>query len=420
VDTAAYRLHCTLCGAEYGPHELRYVCPRHPGPDGLLDVRYDLAAVRPALDRERVSGRSMWELAELLPVPPGAWTRGAGAGVLAAVGGGPLLDVAGLADRHGLGALLLKDDSRNPTGSYKDRASALVVVKARAEGVATITTASSGNAGAALAGMAAAAGLRAVIFVPESAPPAKVAQLLLYGARVLLVRGSYDQAYDLCLEASAAFGWYCRNTGYNPFTLEGKKTAAFEIAAQAGWEAPDWVFVGVGDGNILAGLHKGFEELAALGWLARVPRLCAVQAEGAAAVYNAWQAGAEDVQPVVARTLADSIAVGLPRDGRRALRAIRASGGACVTVSDDEILAAMGVLAREAGVFAEPAAAAAYAGVARAAAAGLLAPGARVVAVITGNGLKDVAAARRAAGEPLVVAPELAAVRAALGAAGPP
>jgi threonine synthase len=407
-------LTCSLCGARYAPDEVAYVCPRHGDDSGLLDAVYDYAAVRAAFPRERVQGRSMWELEPLLPVRAGAWTEGPGGDVLASVGGGPLVAAPALAQRLGLGGLWLKDDSRNPTASFKDRASALVVVKAREQGVGIITTASSGNAGAALAGMAAAAGLEAVIFVPESAPPAKVAQLLIFGARVLLVRGTYDDAFDLCLAASREFGWYCRNTGYNPYTLEGKKTAAFEIAAQAGWTPLDWVFVAVGDGNILSGMYKGFAELVALGWLARVPRLCAVQAEGSAAVYQAWQAGADAPRPVAAHTLADSISVGLPRDGRRALRAIRATEGASVTVSDAEILAAIRDLARGAAVFAEPAAAAAYAGVVRAAQSGLIGTRDRVAAVITGSGLKDVGAARQAAGEAVVVEARLEAVKEAL------
>ena len=197
--------------------------------------------------------------------------------------------------------LYIKDDGRNPTASFKDRASAIAVVKVRELGREIITTASSGNAGAALAGMAASVGQPAVIFVPQTAPEAKVAQLLMFGASVLLVKGSYDDAFDLCLEASREFGWYCRNTGYNPFTLEGKKTAALEICEQLKWKAPDRIFVSVGDGNIISGMHKGLKDLDELGWIDKMPRLMGVQAAGAAACYNAWRHHTEKITPVERR-----------------------------------------------------------------------------------------------------------------------
>jgi threonine synthase len=247
---------------------------------------------------------------------------------------------------------------------------------------------------------------------------------LVFGARVLLVRGNYDVAFDLSVAASKAFGWYCRNTGYNPFTLEGKKTAAFEICEQftgvqppagSGWAVPDVVVVSVGDGNIISGLHKGFKDLAALGWIDRPPRLIGVQAEGSASVANAWAAGTESIVPVSAATLADSIAVDLPRDGVRAVRAARETGGAYVTVSDDDILAAISALGRQAAVFAEPAGAAAYAGLVKAAQQGLVQSNETVVVVNTGSGLKDIKAARQAAPEAAVIDPSLEAVAAVIG-----
>ena len=288
-----------------------------------------------------------------------------------------------------------------------------------------ITTASSGNAGAALAGMAASIQLPAVNFVTQSAPQAKVAQLLIYGSTGVLVKGRYDMAFDLCLQASKEFGWDCRNTAYNPITVEGKKTASLEICEQLTlatgrntrqWVTPDRIFVSVGDGNIISGLHKGLVDLAALEWIdpARMPKLMGVQAEGAAAVYNAWQAGKTDVEPVAGRTIADSINVDLPRDGRRAVRAIRATGGEALTVSDDEILDAMRLLARETAVFAEPAASAAMAGLVKAARAGRIGQDERVVVVITGSGLKDVPSAVKAAGQAHTIEPDLNAVKAAL------
>ena len=358
---------------------------------------------------------SIWRYWELLPierhssVPP------------LRVGWTPLYNVKRLGGGLGLADLWLKDDGLNPTGSFKDRASTVVVAKAKELGVDVITAASSGNAGAALAGMAASANMPAVVFVPFTAPEAKVAQLLIYGAQVLLVKGTYDQAFELSLDASKEFGWYSRNTGYNPFTAEGKKTASLEICEQLSrlqsasdhkvWNAPDWIFVAVGDGNIITGIWKGLLDLRALGWIEKMPKLMGVQADGASACYNAWKAGTDVITPVDAHTISDSICVGLPRDGTRAVRAVRETHGAYVTVSDDEVLAAMRQLAREAGVFAEPAGATGYAGLVRAVQEGLVGRDERIVVVVTGNGLKDIASAMKAVGRASVIEPTLEAVR---------
>jgi threonine synthase len=335
---------------------------------------------------------------------------------LHAVGYTPQYSLPLLKERLGIPRLWIKDESRNPTASFKDRASAIVVARAQQIGTDIVVTASTGNAGAALAGMAAAAGHRAIIFAPRSAPSAKIAQLLIYGAQVLLIDGSYDQAFDLSIEASKEFGWYCRNTGYNPFTAEGKKTAAYEVWEW--WEKlPDMsndkplsIFVSVGDGNIISGIHKGFKDLIELGWMDSMPRLFGVQAEGSAAVANAFIKGAEIITPVHAQTLADSISVDMPRDGVRALRAVRQTGGVYITVADGEILQAMAELGK-AGIFAEPAGATAYAGLRRALHLGLIDTDEPVLVINTGNGLKDVRAAMQAVGEVVVIEPTIQAVR---------
>jgi len=325
--------------------------------------------------------------------------------------------------------LWLKDESRNPSASFKDRASSVVVARAREIGAEVVVTASTGNAGAALACMAAAVGQKAIIFAPRTAPQAKIAQLLIFGAQVLLVDGSYDDAFDLTIQAAQEFGWYCRNTGYNPFTAEGKKTAALEI-----WEwwrkltrvevkgmllhpsnlstlhSPLNVFIPVGDGNIISGIHKGFKDLAALSWIEQTPRIFGVQAEGSAAIANAFHAGAETILPVSAKTLADSISVDLPRDGVRAVRAVRETGGTYLLVSDGEILTAMAELGGV-GLFAEPAGAAAYAGLVKAVAQGLVMPEEAILVLNTGSGLKDVKAAMQAVSEAPVIEPTLAALR---------
>lgn len=431
-------LQCTLCNKTYPIDSLKYVCPDH-GDEGILDIVYDYADINRRTSPGQISQSrdfSIWRYWDLLPlnnrntVPP------------LQVGWTPLYRAKFLGKQLGLDSLFIKDDGRNPTASYKDRPSAVVVAKALELGERTVTTASSGNAGAALAGMSAAAHLPAVIFVPQSAPQAKITQLLIFGARVLLVHGTYDQASDLCLAASQEFGWYCRNTSYNPYTTEGKKTGALEICEQLAlyqhgrleptaqravremlvpqsvpvqqWHAPDRIFVSVGDGNIIGGIWKGLRDLFALGWIDKLPKLMGVQAEGSAACYNAWRAGTDEITPIDAHTIADSIDVGLPRDGRRAVRAVRATGGEFITVSDDEILDAMRELARGEAVFAEPAASAAYAGLIKAARAQKMDRAETVVVVITGNGLKDVTSAMKAAGQATIIEPSLSDVRKAM------
>lgn len=409
---------CSRCGREFPPDQPIYTCPWD---GGNLDVELDWEAIRHSTSPEVLfSGleNSLWRFLPLLPVTDPGYKETP----LRAAGGTPVYAPARLRQETGLPALWVKDESRNPTGSFKDRASALVVARAREIGAEIVVTASTGNAGAALAGMAAAVGQQAVIFAPKTAPPAKVAQLLVFGARVLLVNGTYDQAFDLTIQASQEFGWYCRNTGYNPFTLEGKKTAAFEIwqwweqlSEQKRVKTPQklCIFVSVGDGNIISGVHKGLRDLFTLGWLEEMPRIFGVQAEGSAAVANAFRSGTEDIVPVQANTLADSISVDLPRDGVRAVRAVRQTGGAYLLVNDEQILEAIAELGK-AGIFAEPAGATAYAGLKQAVAQSLVCPDDPILVLNTGNGLKDVQSAMRAVGEAQVIAPELKAVKKAL------
>jgi threonine synthase len=400
---------CSLCKKEYAPGEVKYTCPQD---GGNLDVILDYEGLRNKFHPEDIICRadySLWRYAPLLPVPE---VTGSGT-PLHSVGWTPIFKMEALAGKLGLQQFWLKDESSNPTASFKDRASAIVVARAREIKADVVVTASTGNAGAALAGMAAAVGQPAVIFAPKTAPPAKVAQLLVFGARVLLVDGSYDDAFDLTVKAAQEFGWYCRNTGYNPFTAEGKKTAAFEI-----WEFmqkaigtnPYTIFVSVGDGNIISGLHKGFKDLLELGWIMQIPRIIGVQAEGSAAVANAFHAATEKITPVSAQTLADSISVDLPRDGVRAVRAARETGGTYVTVADGEILTAIAELGKV-GVFTEPAGAASYAGLVKAIDSNMVASDEPVLVLNTGSGLKDVKAAMQAVQDAPVIEPTLEAVK---------
>lgn len=419
-------LRCTICGTEYDLHQVEYVCPRH-GNDGILDVIYDYRYIGQRISPPKLAAlptRSIWRYLPLLPTAPEATEPLVRGTVLASVGWTPLYPAPRLAAGLGLHHLWVKDDGRQPTASFKDRASAVAVVKAHERGYQVVTTASTGNAAAALAGLCAAisrpngspAPMQCVIFVPRTAPQAKIAQLLVYGATVLLVDGTYDDAFELCLKAAPEFGWYNRNTAYNPYMSEGKKTAAYEICEQLNWQAPDCIFVPVGDGCIIGGVHKGLRDLLALGWIEKMPRLIGVQAAGSSPLVDAWERGLEgrQMEPVEAHSVADSIVAGLPRDRIKALRAVRDSGGAFLRVSDAEIVAAIPTLAQGVGVFAEPAAAAAYAGLAKAVGQGLVSADERVVVLATGSGLKDVATAIRSVGQPRIVAPDLADVRRAL------
>ncbi|MBE0669256.1 MAG: threonine synthase [Anaerolineales bacterium] len=411
---------CSLCGTEYLQGQVTYTCPKD---GGNLDVVLDYDVIRKKFQPEDITSRtepSLWKYLPLLPVdePQGDSTP------LHAAGWTPVFALPRLAKSLNLKHLWLKDESRNPTASFKDRASAVVVTRAREIKAEVVVTASTGNAGAALAGMSAAVGQKAVIFAPKSAPQAKVAQLLIFGAKVILVDGTYDDAFDLSVKASNEFGWYCRNTGYNPFTLEGKKTAAFEIwewwiEAHRDWHKQDstlddhpplTIFVSVGDGNIISGIHKGFKDLLTLGWIPNLPRIIGVQAEGSAAIANAFHANTEIITPVSAMTIADSISVDLPRDGVRAVRAARQTDGTYITVTDDEIIKSIAELGTM-GVFPEPAGAAAYAGLVKATSLGVVGSDHPILVLNTGSGLKDVRAAMRAVHSAPIIEPTLDAVK---------
>jgi threonine synthase len=375
---------------------------------GILDVQYNYdtigAKLLPTLTQRLFDH---WRYRELLPISPDlplpclhiGWT--------------PVYDAPRLAKSLGLQKMFLKDDGRNPTNSFKDRASSIGVLKAIEFGFGTIACASTGNAASSLAGLAASVGLKSFIFVPERAPEPKITQLLIFGATVLKVKGTYEQAFDLCKQACDEFGWYNRNSGTNPFLVEGKKTAGLELAEQFGKNLPDWLVVSVGDGCTIGGIGKGLHEMKQLGVIDRVPRLLGVQAEGAKPILNAFRSG-KDLIPTDTNTIADSIAVGTPRNWRRAIHQITLSHGEMIAVSDEEILDAMREAARLGGVFGEPAGVAGVAGLKKALTAGIVKPNESAVAVITGNGLKDIRSAKLAAGHPISVEPDLSALKKAL------
>ncbi len=401
---------CLSCAKEFSPSEILYTCPSC---GSNVDASYNYGTLRKEFKRDHLAQNknfSMWRYMSLLPLHPE--TRKPSLHV----GWTPLYPLPQLARQFAVRQFAVKDDGRNPTASLKDRPSALVASKALEYRASVATVASSGNAGAAFAAMCNAVGLRCIVFVPESAPRAKVAQLLLYGAEVVLVQSDYDRAFDLCSEATRRWGWYNRSTGVNPYTAEGKKTAAFEICEQLGWNVPDWVAVSMGDGNIIGGLWKGFRDFYEMRFIDRLPRLLGVQAEGAAPIVDAIENGPDPgaldgIKPVTAKTIADSICVGKPRDGLRAVKAIQESKGRAVKVSDNDILAALKRLPRETGVFGEPAGACSYAGFLQAVDRNFFAPTESVVVVITGNGLKDIDAAVQTIELPRLIRPDLEALQ---------
>ena len=404
-------LVCIVCGQSYPPGDVQ-TCPAC-GPSGILDARYDYDATRAVLSLSELNTRphDHWRYRELLPIRPDASLPPL------LVGWTPVYEAPRLAQHVGVRRLFLKDDGRNPTGSFKDRASSVGVLKALEFGYDTIACASTGNAASSLAGLSASVGLRSMIFVPERAPEPKIAQLLVFGATVFRVKGTYEQAFDLCRSACERFTWYNRNSGTNPYLVEGKKTAGLEIAEQfatgswMGGGLPDWVVVSVGDGCTIGAIGKGLHEFKRLGLVTTMPRLLGVQAEGASPIVRAFQTKS-DVASSASDTLADSIAVGTPRNWRRALAWIRASRGTMVAVSDAAILDALLVTARLGGVFGEPAGVAGVAGLQRAVADGLVPRDATALVVVTGNGLKDIRSATEAAGRPHNVRPDLADVEA--------
>jgi len=404
---ASFLLRCTVCDARFEEDPDLLLCPScsthsvSSHLSGVLEIEITTPpeTLPPPPGNDLETTRTFLPVTTECPFSP------------LSPGGTPLLELPSLRTALGMPKLFVKDDTRNPSGSTKDRASYLVAAKAFEYRRNTIATASTGNAATALAAICASTGQRAVVFVPASAPKAKLTQMQSYGARIFAVEGTYDQAFDLCNEACRRFGWYNRNTAMNPFTTEGKKTAALEIAAQLHGDTPETIIIPAGDGVITAGIAKGFVELFEWGLITRIPRILIVQPEGSDALVRALIDGTEDVIPRIgASSVADSLVVETPRNSRWALQLIRESNGTGLSVSDDEILRAIPELASLTGVFAEPAAAASFAGLKKALKSQLLDPAAPCVLMVTGTGLKDPSAARRALPDIPEIAPDIDAL----------
>ena len=386
---------CVKCGKTYEATPDLTTCEC----GGILDITYDYDYIKTQLTKEKLAARqerTMWRYRELLPIEETTESTPL------RVGWSPLYEEPRLAEQLGLKKLWVKDDGQNPTASLKDRASAMAVAKAREAGAKVIACSSTGNAASSLAGNAAAAGLKTYIFVPSRAPKGKVAQLMTFGATVISVQGSYEDTFELSKQAIDKWGWYNRNAAINPYLSEGKKTVSLEIMEQLNWQVPDYIAISVGDGCTIAGLWKGLKDLYAIGFIDKLPRLISAQAEGCCPLNRAIATG-EDWYPMEENTLADSIAVGVPRNADKALMAIRESNGLVVNVSDEEIMAAQKLLGMTCGVFGEPAGVTGTAGVKKLCEQGVIGKNDTVVSVVTGNGLKDVANAIKACGEPISI-----------------
>lgn len=396
-------LKCVKCGEKYSPSDVEYYCPRC-GPEGTLDVLYDYSQIKSSFTKERLDAtdeNSLWRYIDLLPVEckPDILNM--------QVGWTPLYKAQRLEKALGLNFIYVKDDGRNPTASFKDRASAIGVAKAIELEKKIMCAASTGNAASSLSGFAACAGIPSYIFVPVTTPEAKITQLLVYGANVILVDGTYDEAFDVCLQASEEFGWYNRSCAINPYLVEGKKTVAFELMEQLNWEVPDWVVMSIGDGCCISGAWKGFKELYELELIDKLPKMLGVQAAMSNPVNRAFRENKNSFDYIKPKTLADSISVGIPRNGLKALRALRESQGDVVDVLDIEILDAMTLMARLTGVFGEPAGVTGLAGLRKMVKENKIKQDEKVVLVVTGNGLKDIKSAMSAVNSPITIQPSL-------------
>ena len=396
-------LHCIKCAKKYEADPDRYLCDDCE--DGILDVDYDYQKIKKDWSKEilkNTSDQRIWRYAPLLPIEENTEKP------KLAVGNTPFYDSQVLADELGIKKLIIKDDGLNPTASLKDRASAMAVVKAQEAGAVTVACSSTGNAASSLAGNIASMGgrMKSVIFVPDRAPAGKLAQLLVYGAEVVSVKGTYEEAFHLSAAAIDKWGWYNRNAAINPYMVEGKKTAVLEMAEQMDFKLPDWLVFSVGDGCTIAGAWKALKDLKEIGFIEKVPKLLGVQAEGCAPITNSFYSG-EPLTIVDENTIADSIAVGNPRNFTKAIRGVKNSNGEMINVSDEEIYEMMRLLGRTTGIFGEPAGVAGLAGIRKMVSKDKIKSNAEIGFVVTGNGLKDVKNAREAAKEPLSIKPDL-------------
>ena len=393
---------CTVCGKFFETKDAMMTCP-DCGEKGILDVEYDYEALKKVLTKEYFANNrnySMWRYAPLMGIKEDHIDE------MLRIGWTPLVKSYNLAKEFGLKELYIKDDGLNPSGSSKDRASGVAVLKAIEAGAKVIACSSTGNAASSCACHAAHMCLPAVIFVPKRAPIGKLTQISLYGATLVVVDGDYKAAFRLSKEAINKYGWYNRNAAINPYMVEGKKTVSLEIAEQLNFKPTDWVVVSVGDGCTVGGVYKGFHELYLLGLIDKVPKILGVQSEGCEPFVTASREN-RSLRECEENTIADSIAVGIPRNPLKALRAIENSKGAWISVPDSAIIEAMSELGRNEGIFGEPAATASIAGLKKALKEGIIKKDESVTVIITGNGLKDPNNAQKAIAKPELMEPNI-------------
>ncbi|HOK60818.1 MAG: threonine synthase [Tenuifilum sp.] len=398
-------LTCSGCGKTFAPSPELYLCPDcsrnndtvNP-PKGVLKALYNYEIL--SKHKEEVITGNFWDLIPLLKKESLPKLR---------VGETPLYRFDRIDGETLTFELYLKDDSQNPTFSFKDRASAVVSAYAKENGISTIVAASTGNAGSSLAGICASQEQKAIIMVPKSAPHAKLTQIVMYGATIVPVNGTYDMAFDLSMEATKEFGWYNRNTAFNPLTIEGKKTVSFELFKQLSRAIPDYIFVPVGDGVIISGVYKGYEDLLKIGLIDRMPTVVAVQAAGSSNLIE--NIGKPDFTIKPSNTLADSISVDIPRNFFMAQDYLLQYKGEWLSVTDDDIVNASKILARNTGIFAEPAASTAFAGMLCYQKNQKLLTKQRVVVLLTGSGLKDLKAVSSVINIPNAIDPTIDSLR---------
>ena len=393
---------CTICGEFFTLDEAHLTCPKC-GEKGILDVEYNYDALKKVLTKEYFQNNrdySMWRYAPIMGIETDHIKD------MLRIGWTPLIKSNNLRKELGLKELYIKDDGLNPSGSSKDRASGVAVLKALEENASVIACSSTGNAASSCACHAAHMGLKSVIFVPKRAPIGKLTQISLYGATLVIVDGDYKAAFNLSKQAIDKYHWYNRNAAINPYMVEGKKTVSLEIAEQLDFKPTDWVAVSVGDGCTVGGVYKGFYELHKLGLIDRIPRILGVQSTGCEPFVVASK-NHEPLKECEENTIADSIAVGIPRNPNKALRAIENSKGEWISVPDTEILKAMSDLGRLEGIFGEPAGVTALAGIRKAIQEGIIKKEESVTIIVTGNGLKDPSNAQKAISKPEVMEPNI-------------
>jgi threonine synthase len=395
---------CTSCGKEYPGNAIQYLCPEcdkkssdELPPRGILKVLFAYEnLISKGITFNKLKQHHWLDLLPINDLESLPKLK---------IGNTPLYHFQKLGKENLGFDLYLKDDSQNPTFSFKDRASAVVSAFAKENGADTIVTASTGNAGSSLAGICASQRQKAIVLVPVSAPVAKLTQIIMYGATIIPVKGTYDDAFELSLKATEHFGWYNRNTAYNPLTIEGKKTVSFEIFDQLQESIPDRIFVPVGDGVIISGVYKGFEDLLKLGIIDKIPTIVAVQSSGSDNLIR--NLNNENFEVKLSHTLADSISVDYPRNFYMAQNFLKKHKGEWITVSDEEIIHASKTLAATTGLFAEPAAAAAFAGMQKYNTENKIPEASKNVVLLTGSGLKDIKSLEATSKIPEAIEPDL-------------